>query len=126
MNSVVEDREVIKNSRSLHYTIEGTRVEGCFVETLSHPWYHPNCLSRCGEKTTFAVVFDVGTAHLSYLPVALLREEIKYKGFLRSAARERVLPVRYRSELPLCFGSLLVAARILLSLNADLLAICFY
>src|SRR2546430_9903215 len=63
--------------------------------------------------------YDVGTTHLPYLSAVQCHKSKMYSGgFLRSAAHERVLRGHYLSELPLFFGSLVVAALILFSLNA--------
>lgn len=76
-------------------------------------------------KDLFPVICCVGTAHLSYLLSGIngtrsigSLHAISAESFLRSAAHEGVLRARIRSELPLCFGSLLAAALILFSLNA--------
>jgi hypothetical protein len=71
------------------------------------------------EPLFLQLFYDVGTTHLSYLPAVQRHKSKMYVGgFLRSAAHERVLRGHYLSELPLFFGSLLVAALILFSLNA--------
>ncbi|WP_220194321.1 hypothetical protein [Ktedonospora formicarum] len=72
-------------------------------------------LRRCSEalKDHFSGYVPRGNH-----PLNLLTSRMAANDFLRSTAHEGVRGVLCRSELPLCIGSLLAAASVLLSLNA--------
>ena len=104
---------------------------------ITHPWCHPNCLSisdempRAGDALTYYVVAKVERPLFpgycaawepptcTYLPFSEFPQVISSYRRLSSASRSRRRSEsRIRSELPLCFGSLLVANLILYSLDA--------
>src|SRR2546429_7979367 len=105
---------------------------------VTHPWCHPNCLSfnfrrdTCfGHARTYHVVVRIERPLVpgcraawepptcSYLPFSedtqLRSSYRKLSSVSRSRRRSES---RIHSELPLCFGSLLVARLILRSFNA--------
>jgi hypothetical protein len=133
------DAKSSKNSRPFPKTLKGREYRECkrlCVQTLSHPWCHPNCLpergsvqdaGRCKTRPLrdrqshffiwLLLAWEPSTRPTCLLQVLLLLTQ-PTKDFLRSAAHECVLRVPCHTELPLCFGSLLEVALVLFSLNA--------
>ena len=116
-------------------TLKGRERRGYFYSTL-HPWCHPNCLSFSVEvpysgdaltnyvvlrvKGRFSMVVMLRGNHPP-VPTCLVQRKLVYllPTKLSSASRSRMRSeMRFHSELPLYFGSLLVATLVLCSLDA--------